>query len=179
MARLLISLLAVFFTVNNALAQDTDAIPLQPAMTLDRLAEIIFSLDPNAQSSGNSFQMVIQDIPVLIITDPRADRMRAMVPIRASEGMSPAEILRVMQANFDTALDARYAIAHGKLWGAFIHPLSALEKDEFISALGQTVNIAKTYGTLYSGGALSYGGGDSIPLQRQLIDELLKKGEDI
>jgi len=179
MTRLIIGLMAVFITVNNALAQDTDAIPLEPAMTLDRMAEIIFSLDPNAQSSGNSFQMVIQDIPVLIITDPRADRMRAMVPIRASEGMSPAEILRVMQANFDTALDARYAIAHGKLWGTFIHPLSALEKNEFISAIGQTVNIAKTYGTLYSGGFLSFGGGDSIPLQRQLIDELLKKGEDI
>ncbi len=179
MTRFAMGLMAVIFTINNAFAQDTETPPSEPAMTLDRMAEIIFSLDPNAQSSGNSFQMVIQDIPVLIITDPRADRMRAMVPIRASEDMSPEEILRVMQANFDTALDARYAIAHGKLWGAFIHPLSALEKNEFISALGQTVNIAKTYGTLYSGGALSYGGGDSIPLQRQLIDELLEKGEDI
>jgi len=179
MTRFAMGLMAVIFTINNAFAQDTETPASEPAMTLDRMAEIVFNLDPNAQSSGNSFQMVIQDIPVLIITDPRADRMRAMVPIRASEGMSPAEILRVMQANFDTALDARYAIAHGKLWGAFIHPLSTLEKNEFISALGQTVNIAKTYGTLYTGGALSFGGGDSIPLQRQLIDELLEKGEDI
>ncbi len=31
-----------------------------------------------------------------------------------------------MQANFDTALDARYAIAKGALWSTFIHPLSDL-----------------------------------------------------
>ncbi len=179
MKRLTYSLLAVWLTLGGAYAQDTKTQPTELSMTLSRLAEIIFSLDENAQSSGNSFQMIIQDVPVLIITDPNAGRMRAMVPIRASNDMTPKEILRVMQANFDTALDARYAIAHGKLWGTFVHPLSSLQKNEFISALGQTVNIAKSYGTLYSGGALSFGGGDSIPLQRQLIDELLKKGEEI
>ena len=179
MMRIVYGLLAVIFTMGNALAQDTKAETHEPPMTLERLAEIVFSLDENAQSNGNSFQMTIQDIPVLVITDPNADRMRAMVPIRASQDMTPEEVMRVMQANFDTALDARYAIAHGKLWGTFIHPLASLEKNEFISAIGQTVNIALSYGTLYSGGALSFGGGDSGPLQRQLIDELLKKGEEI
>jgi hypothetical protein len=179
MKRLTYGLLAALFTLGGAFAQDTETPSTEPPMTLSRMAEIIFSLDENAKSNGNSFQITIQDIPVLIITDPNADRMRAMAPIRASEYMTPEELLRVMQANFDTALDARYAIAHGKLWGTFIHPLASLEKDEFISGLGQTVNIAKTYGTLYSGGALSFGGGDSIPLQRQLIDDLLKKGEEI
>ena len=116
---------------------------------------------------------------MLILTDVNANRMRAMVPIRAATDMTTDEILRVMQANFDTALDARYAIAQDKLWGAYIHPLSSLEKDEFISGLGQTINIAKTYGTLFSGVSLSFNGGDSVPLQRQLIDDLLKKGEEI
>ncbi len=179
MKRLLYGLLTALFTLGGAYAQDTETPTAEPPMTLSRLAEIIFGIDENAQSKGNSFQMVIQDVPVLIITDPNADRMRVMVPIRASGDMTPEEVLRVMQANFDTALDARYAIAHDKLWGTFIHPLASLEKNEFISGLGQTVNIAKSYGSLYSGGALSFGGGDSIPLQRQLIDELLKKGEDI
>ena len=85
----------------------------------------------------------------------------------------------MMQANFDSALDARYAIARGTLWSVFIHPLEALQKNELISGLGQVVNLAQSYGTLYSGGALQYGGGDSGTLQRRLIDELLKKGEEI
>ena len=87
--------------------------------------------------------------------------------------------MRMMQANFDTALDARYAVAKGQLWAVFIHPLSPLKKDQLISSLGQTVNIARTYGTLYTGGALQFGGGDSPGIQRQLIEELLEKGEEI
>lgn len=177
MTRLFCVFLLTFAGLSTAFAQE-QAAP-EPHMTLERLSKIIFTLDEQAQSNGPHFQMTIGDVPVLILTDVNADRMRAMVPIRAAKDMTPDEVLRVMQANFDTALDARYAIAQGKLWGAFIHPLSSLEKDEFISGLGQTVNIAKTYGTLFSGGSLSFNGGDSVPLQRQLIDDLLKKGEEI
>ncbi len=148
-------------------------------MTLGRMGEIIRGLDENSQNAGTRFMLTIADVPVVIVTDPVADRMRAMVPIRSTEGMEPEEILRLLQANFDTALDARYAVAQGRLWAVFIHPLSPLEKDQFISALGQTVNIARTYGTLYSGGALSYGAGDSQGILRGLIEDLLKKGEEI
>ncbi|MDG1406587.1 MAG: hypothetical protein P8Q50_01865 [Octadecabacter sp.] len=33
--------------------------------------------------------------------------------------------------------------------GVFIHPLGALEREQFLSAIAQTVNLARTYGTLY------------------------------
>ena len=84
-----------------------------------------------------------------------------------------------MQANFDSALDSRYALANGRLWSIFIHPFAALGNDRLISGIAQTVNVAKTYGTLYSGGALQLGGGDSNDLQRDLIERLLKRGVDI
>ncbi len=148
-------------------------------MTLETLDTIIKTLDPNAQTNGTAWQMVIGEVSVIIITDTHADRMRAMAYIREASGITPEEMMRMMQANFDSALDARYAIAHGGLWSAFIHPLSPLEKDEFISGLGQVVNLATSYGTLYSGGALQFGGGDSGAIQRELIDELLEKGQEI
>jgi hypothetical protein len=116
---------------------------------------------------------------VLIVTDETADRMRAITPVAKSDEVSTEDMQRILQANFDTALDARYALAKDILWSAFIHPLTPLEKDQLISGLGQVVNLAQSYGTLYSGGALQYGGGDSGALQRALIDDLLKKGEDI
>jgi len=105
--------------------------------------------------------------------------MRAMVPIRSADGIEPAEMQRLMQANFDSALDARYAVAQGRLWGVFIHPLSPLQKDQFLSGIAQTVNVAKTYGTLYSGGAQVFGGGDSNGLYQKLFEDLKKKGEEI
>ena len=84
--------------------------------------------------------------------------------------------MRLMQANFDSALDARYAIAQDTLWGVFIHSLSELSDDEFLTALGETVNIVLTYGTTYSSGLMIFGAGDSAEIQRrQLIDELRNK----
>ncbi|WP_417727370.1 hypothetical protein [Roseovarius sp.] len=150
-----------------------------PPMTLERLDTIIRTLDPAAQSNGSIWQLSINEVQVLIVTDETADRMRAMTPVAKTEELTPEDLNRILQANFDTALDARYAIAKDLLWAAFIHPLKPLEKDEFISGLGQVVNLAQSYGTLYSGGALQYGGGDSGALQRALIDGLLKKGEEI
>ncbi|MDT8327849.1 MAG: hypothetical protein RQ750_10760 [Roseovarius sp.] len=172
------------FGAQNAAAQDTapqteTETPAEAPMTLGRLDEIIRALDPDAQTNGRFWQMTIAGVKVMIITDETADRMRAITPVRKLDEMSQEDITRVLQANFDTALDARYAIAKDVLWSAFIHPLKALEKEEFISGLGQVVNLAESYGTLYSSGALQYGGGDSGALQRQLIDDLLKKGQEL
>jgi len=144
-----------------------------------RMAEIVLALDENARPSGNGFEFTIDDVPVLIITDVAANRMRAMVPIASAEGMTPEELRRAMQANFDSALDARYAVARGRLWGVFIHPLRELERDQLISGIAQTVNVAQTYGGLYTSGAAQFGAGDSSGLQAQLLQRLLDKGEDI
>ncbi|MEO0751932.1 MAG: hypothetical protein AAFY25_09015 [Pseudomonadota bacterium] len=146
-------------------------------MTYEKLGRIIFALDPDAQPQGPGFVLNIAQVTVLVVVDPASDRMRAMVPVADVADLSEEDLMRMMQANFDSALDARYAIANNTLWSAFIHPLSPLQKDQFISALGQTVNAALTYGTLYSGGAMQFNGGDSPGIQRELIDELLKKGE--
>lgn len=151
----------------------------EPPMTLERLDAIIRALDPEAQTNGTAWQLRVNEVTVLIVTDEAADRMRAITPVRRAEEITPEEMTRLMQANFDSALDARYAIAKEILWSAFIHPLKPLEKNQLISGIGQVVNLAQSYGTLYSGGALQYGGGDSGALQRALIDELLRKGEEI
>lgn len=193
MARQFIFCLVFLLISPMAFAQATEAPPEQdepeqsapeanqpePDMTFERLGEIVLTIDPEAQSLGAGFQFTIDDIPILLITDPGADRMRAMVPIRSAAGLEPEELLRLMQANFDTALDARYAVAQGRLWGVFIHPLSPLQQDQLLSGLVQVVNVAKTYGTLYSGGAQHFGGGDSNQLYRELLDRLKDKGQDI
>ncbi|WP_261385851.1 hypothetical protein [Tateyamaria omphalii] len=153
--------------------------PLEPPMTLLRMAEIIRAIDPEAQPAGNAIQFTIDDIPIIVIADPVADRMRAMVPIRSADGLDASELMRLMQANFDSALDARYAVAQGRLWGVFIHPLSPLEKDQLLSAFVQTINVARTYGQTYSGGATVFGGGDSNGIYQELLKELQELGEEI
>lgn len=147
-------------------------------MTLKRLDEIIRRLDEKAQSPRPGFwQFEVEKRTVMIVTDVRNNRMRIMVPIGPAANVTDAVMKRLMQANFDTALDSRYAVAREILWATFIHPLKALHDRQFVEAIGQTVNLAVTFGTTYSSGLLSFGGGDSRGIiQRKLIDGLLQKG---
>ncbi len=170
----------IFIFAASAHSQDAQLSPeVEPPMTLERMAAIIQVLDPEVQFGRSAMQFSIEGTDVLIVFSEPQDRMRAMVPIRTLDGIEPGELLRVLQANFDTALDARYAVGQGQLWAVFVHPLSSLEQNDLISGIGQTVNIAKTYGTLYSGGAGFFGLGDSIQEQRRLLESLLEKGEEI
>jgi hypothetical protein len=155
-----------------AIAQDPE-----PPMTAERLLRIAVALDPEARVAGPGLEMTIADVPILIVMDPGANRMRAMVPIASAEGLTEADLLRMMQANFDSALDARYAVANGRVWGVFLHPLAELERDQLISGLAQVVSVAQTYGSFYSSGAARFGSGDSVQLHRELLQELLDRGE--
>ena len=86
------------------------------------------------------------------------------------------ELLRLMQANFDSALDARYCIANGIIWSAFIHPLSILSDEELLSGLAQAITAAASFGSTYSSGALIFKGGDSGEEQRKYYESIIEKG---
>ena len=147
------------------------------AMTLERMEQIIQRIEPKAVRIKNNWQFNIEGYQVTILTDQRADRMRIIVPVESVDNIKAERLYRLMQANFDSALDARYSIAQDILWSAYIHPLAALDDEQFISGLGQVINLADSYGSSYSSGALIFQGGDSQELQqRELIDRLLKKG---
>jgi len=151
------------------------------SMTLEHMGVIIKRLDEKAKQKQKGFwEFKIIGIPVIIVTDEKNNRMRILVGIKKAANMGKEELMRLSQANFDSALDARYAIAKGVLWAAYIHPLRALHDKQFISAIGQTINIVREYGKSYSSGALFYGGGDSEQiLKEQLIQQLQKKGLEI
>lgn len=179
-SRGLTALLSFAFLLGVALAGlATPARAQDKAMTVDYMETLIERLDPEVERAGGAFRFTIEDVPVLIVTDARADRMRAMVPIRSADSLNEEDLVRMMQANFDSALDARYAVAEGRVWATFIHPLSPLKDDQFISGVGQTVNLALTYGTLFSSGAGQFGRGDSAGEQQKLLERLQERGQEL
>jgi len=141
------------------------------------LLGIVATIDEDMQFTGNGATFTIDETVVTLVFDINADRMRLFSQIGASDGLSGPQLRRLMQANFDTALDARYAIAQGQLWATFIHPLTSLTQDDFVSALAQTVTLVKTYGTTYSSGGMSFGGGDSNAEIQKLLERLLEENE--
>lgn len=147
-------------------------------MTPERLNGLILRIDENAQRQGNTWQLQVEGMPVTVIIDTNADRMRIVTAVIEVDKLTNESMARLLQANFDSALDARYAIARNILWGTFIHPLSSLDDAEFLSGLGQVVNLVFTFGTTYSSGLFFFGGGDSNDImRRELIDRLLKDGQ--
>lgn len=146
-------------------------------MNNQHIDTLIKRLDKNARRQGTVWQFTVENKTVTVITDEKADRMRILVPVIESSGLDDKSMYRVLQANFDSALDARYSIAKGVLWSAFIHPLASLDEKLFLSGVGQVINLSMSYGESYSSGGLVFRGGDSESLQRRkLIDELIKKG---
>ena len=146
-------------------------------MNNQRIGELLANLDLDLSGGDGFWRLVIDGRTVMIITDENADRMRIIVPVTAAEALREDLLVRVMQANFDSALDARYAIAKDTLWSAYIHPLRSLDDEEFLLGLGQAFNLANTFGNNYASGLLIFGGGDSRGIrEKELLDELVEKG---
>ena len=99
----------------------------------------------------------VDGIRMYCITDEYHDRMRIITPVANVDELTAEVLSRCMEANFDRALDARYCIHHGTLWGAFIHPLRALDEQQFRSAIAQVQQVARNFGNTYSSGPLIFG----------------------
>ncbi|VAX00760.1 hypothetical protein MNBD_GAMMA22-880 [hydrothermal vent metagenome] len=96
-------------------------------------------------------------IKMLLISDAKYNRMRIVAPIIKYKLLSDDKKDAVMKSNFHMALDARYAVSDNVLYSAFIHPMSPLTAVQLEDALNQVSTLARTFGTLYSSGQLSYG----------------------
>lgn len=142
-----------------AAAQHGDIVPMTNER-LDTLIQGIDGIEGDIESQPGFWLFDYRGFQVYVITDEAADRMRIMVPVAGSDTLRKDGMFRLLQANFDTALDARYAIAQDTLWSAFLHPLSPLTDEQFYSGFMQSVTLAATFGTDYSSGALRFGGGD-------------------
>ena len=148
-------------------------------MNNERMHDLLERIDPDLQGQLGSWAITFDSTRAQIITDENADRMRVIVPIIKVEDIEEGELLRLMQANFDSALDARYSVANGVVWSAFIHPLSPLSDEEFVSGLAQAMTAATTFGSTYSSGALIFRGGDSGDQQRDYYESIIEKGLSI
>ena len=159
-------------------APDAEDAPPTVTAAIDLLT-VVTMIDEDASITGNGATFEVDGTPVTLVFDVNADRMRLFTRVASSDGLSGAQLKRLMQANFDTALDARYAIAGGLVWSTYMHPLVSLSQDDFVSAIAQTVTLVRTYGTTFSSGALSFGAGDSNAEIQKLLEGLLDGETDI
>ena len=130
-------------------------------MDNQRLQTIIEDISRQVEGDPGYWSFAVGERQVIVITDVAADRMRIMTPVAEDGVLTPDASSVLLHANFDRALDARYALARGYIWSVFIHPLSPLTDAEFRDGVSQVVTLADNYGTSYSSGALVFQGGQN------------------
>lgn len=113
--------------------------------------------DRPAEGGGGAWQFVAGGRQLVVLTDEGADRMRLMTPVANEADLDPRLMEVLMRANFDRALDARYAVRGDVLWSVYIHPLSPLQEDQFDSAVDQVVTLADNFGTTFASSDMVFG----------------------
>lgn len=128
-----------------------------PVMTPERM-EIIFSEQVDAiEGPPGAIRTQVDGINVYLVSDPANDRMRIIARIARLEQVGARVMPILLQANFHTTLDARYAVSDGVIYSIYLHPIASLTRDEIVSALAQVVSLVKTFGSTFSSGVLQFG----------------------
>lgn len=126
-------------------------------MNNKHLAELIHSIGTDVKGDPGFWEFTVAGRRLYCITDETQDRMRVMTPIAEKSSVTDEQLLNCMAANYDRALDARYCLHEGTVWGAFMHPLSCLQGKLFCSACNQVAEVANNFGGSYSSGELRFG----------------------
>ncbi len=156
-------------------ASDAQSCAALVVMDNARLESLIARIDPDFRGSNGHWQLSVGDNVATVITDEGANRMRIVVPVGATQNLDADLLYRMMQANFDTALDARYAIANQTIFSTFIHPLQELADTQFASGVAQSIALAASFGETYSSGAVTFRGGDSAATERELYERIIEE----
>lgn len=137
---------------------EMQGVPVEAGMDLSRFGTILKRAAPDVKWQEGSWDLVMEGTKVMVIADQEHNRMWVTAPVADAGQVTPEVLRRMMEANFTTAMDVRYAIFQGRVWAAFLHPLDSLTEQELRSALNQVVTLVKTTGTTYSSSGLKFGG---------------------
>ena len=132
-------------------------LPLIDAMSQQRLEQIILNTAQQGEGGGGAVRCMHNEVQMLCLSDVAHDRMRIIAPILDEADLTDVQRQAMLEANFHTALDVRYATSHGTVYAVYIHPLSPLDERQIKSAMDQVANLVKTFGTQYTSGAMHFG----------------------
>lgn len=129
-------------------------------MTAEQLRRLVEGVSEVRLVSAQGWELVHDEVAMGCLIDEAHDRIRLLAPIVGLEEVDDERRAVVLEANFHTTLDARYATARGMLYALFVHRLSTLTAEDLTSALDQVAALVHNYGGDYSSGALIYGPDD-------------------
>lgn len=125
-------------------------------MTTAAISKLIESYLTELEGRHGFWRGMREEVPIYVFCDDKNDRMRLMAPIGELRELDPAVLQVLLQANYDRALDAKYALRGLEVWAVSVHPLATLAPDDFASFLEQVVKLVKNTGTTYASSDLVF-----------------------
>ncbi len=129
-------------------------------MTNVKMWKILHEDIEDVQGQMGNWQFMMRERPVVIITDVGANRMRIMSPIIEQKELKDEHFKVMLEANFDRALDSKYALFNSIVWSVYTHPLEELTTNQFKDALEQVVKLSENFGGSYTSTDMVFGGGN-------------------
>lgn len=114
------------------------------------LEAFVRSVAPDFKGQTGHWTLRRDDVEIAVVADAPHDRMRVLAPVGDTSKLAAADLVTLLDANFDRALDAKYATRQGVVWAIYVHPLSSLTREEFESAVKQVAALRKNFGTTFA-----------------------------
>ena len=141
--------------------------PRSQTMTIQMLQGLLKEVAQDLKGENGQWRFTYGGVDMVILSSVAHDRMRIIAPVGPEANVTDQQRQRMLEANFHSTLDARYATSNGMIYAAYLHPLSPLQRDEVFSALHQVAQLVKTFGTTYSSSDLSFGSPSPPPKSDQ------------
>jgi hypothetical protein len=125
-------------------------------MTTAGIGKILDSYLTDLQGEAGFWRGMRDEIPVYVFSDDSHDRVRLMAAVGELKELDPKVLQVLLQANYDRALDAKYAMRGFEIWSVSVHPLATLAPDDFASYMDQVVKLVKNTGTTYASSDLMF-----------------------
>lgn len=129
-------------------------------MDLEHLKLTLAEIATLKAGNGNTIEYELDGTGIFLIVDETANRMRLISGVIEEAKLTEQDLRLLMQANFDRALDAKYALSSEVLWSVYAHPLKELTSAQAIDAMYQVKNLVNNYGSTYTSTDFVFGGDD-------------------
>lgn len=153
-AKSLLILTILLFSLSGMLFSQTNQ--EYEEMTNQKLADILKKTNLTVTGDLGSWQVQVESRFLFIITDEAANRMRIFTDVTEEKDLETGQMRTMLEANFHTALDAKYSIWNGFVISVFTHPLAELQEAQFLDALSQVYVLSETFGTEYTSTGLVF-----------------------
>lgn len=131
------------------------------------MGKLLDSYVTDLEGQPGFWRGVRNDVPVFVFSDDEHDRMRIMAPIGVVEELDSDLLHVLLQANYDRALDARYAMRGNELWSVVVHPLATLATDDLPAMFDQVTTLVKNTGSTFASTELVF---RSFPADQIVIE---------